>query len=535
MPDAQGNFLGDRATVLPSNENALLHFSNLFAQKEAQRRAQRLAQAKADQERRIGLQKYLGDKLTSKDFHTNSTYQGIINSGLEDITANAQKLINEVPEDQVYAYLNQALPAVRQKANKANELDANLASQAADFKLKHPDADIPALISVARANASYKTDADGNPVIKDLSTEVDPTHPWLQEAYDKNPENFFSPDAISNAWNKAMKEDKPKEVNEIPAYDEKQNMTNIPFKGKVPSFAAVVKDSNGKVLWDENTGAPKVDIPGSHYYRVDGEDYRDDQGRKVKVVDDNTFGNFYHGAIKADIEKQVKKVLSNGDFEPDSEYADMLRKSLLYDKLKDKAVAASSFTNLEGKSFERQNAAERLRLAKIQAGISQQRLAISKEKLTMDKLKDANGAENAPVPATDKIAEEHGEILPASKFYGDPIKIVRVKDIDPATLRNILGTKYTQDGNPVAGTPQPITDAKGDYFIVGDEGSWFGQNSQRIDRAEAYRRQLSIGDKGTPNIEPPPPKKNIIQKTIDRVKQKITPVKKIKGTDQKLF
>lgn len=381
MPDAQGNYLGDQATVMPDNTQALLHFSNVFAQKEQQRQAEKAARAKAELDRRITLQKYLGDKLSNKEFQTNSTYQGIVNSGLEEISTNAIKMLKDRPEDQVYAYLNQALPSVREKANKANELDKNLALQAADFKAKSPDADLPALISAARVKASYGDDGK----LKDLETGVDPSHPYLQEAYDANPENFYSPDAISKAWGGLLSKDKPKDVNDIASYDAKQNLTNVPFKGKIPSFAAVVKDVNGKVVWDENTGKPKVDIPGSHNYILDGKEFQDDQGKKVRVVDDLTFENFYHGAIRGDIEKQVKKVLSNGEFAPDSDYADMLRKKLLYDKLVDKATKSSSFLNTEGKSFERKNALTRLVISKEALGLSKSRLSLSEEALQMRK------------------------------------------------------------------------------------------------------------------------------------------------------
>jgi hypothetical protein len=528
MPDSSGQYLGDQATVLPDNTNAMLHFSNLFAQKEQQRRAQKLAQERADQQRRIGLQKYLGDKLTSKDFHTNSTYQGIVNSGLENISATAQKLLNELPEDQVYAYLNEALPAVRAKANKANELDANIASQAADFKAQHPDVDLPALISAARADASYKQDKDGNPVLKDLSSEVDPAYPWLKAAFDKAPENFYNADAAPKAWNSILSKDKGKDVNEIPAYDEKQNLKNIPFKGKVPSFAAVVKDQNGNVIWDENTGNPKVDIPGSHNYRIDGAEYVDDQGKKVRVVGDETFSKFYNGAIKADIEKQVKKVLSNGDLSTDSDYADMLRKKLLYDKLVNEATNASSFTTLEGKSFERKNTLLGRELQKAQMQISKHNSERADQKFAWDKTKagiDANG----PKPLTDKYENEAGKTI-LNPLTGQMMKFVETNKIDKGELQTITGNKASSISGESPDNTQPFDLGDGKkVFLIDDNGDWFGKdkdgNLKEIDRDAAYRRQINAGKKGTAEIVAPP-KQNKVQKLINTVKKAVTPAKK---------
>ena len=74
MPDAQGNYLGDRAGVLPSNTAALLHFSDQFAQMAAQRRAEKAAQAKAEEEGKIRFQTYLGTALNNKEFSASSLF-----------------------------------------------------------------------------------------------------------------------------------------------------------------------------------------------------------------------------------------------------------------------------------------------------------------------------------------------------------------------------------------------------------------------------------------------------------------------------
>ena len=527
MPDAQGNFLGDRATVLPDNTNALLHFSNLFAQKESQRRAQKAAQAKAEMDRRMAVQKRVGDLLTNKEFQTGTDFDKIIFSGLGNLGNKANDMFNEgASAEQVQMFVNQGLPGILSTAGRAKQIKAEQAAQLAEFQRQHPDADAAAIGSIAATKAYYTKDKDGNPVLKDINM-VDPKHPWIQEAYEENPDLAFREDAITAAWDK-IRQAKPKDANQIATYDKDQNLTDIPFNAKIHPSAAIVKGPDGKVLFDKDTGLPQVDILGSHNYQIDGQDYRDDHGQKVKVVDDNTFSNLYHGAIKAGIEKDVKKILSNGDLSPNSEYADMLRKSLLYDKLKDVATKSSSFTTLEGKSFERKNAIIGRDLQRAQLQLSRHSSALADQKFNWEKAKASIGGENGVQPLTDKYEAKAAKkiIDPQS---GQPIRFIETKDIDKGDLQIITGnTPSTAADEASSDNTRPITLGAKKVYLLDDNGNWLGEDKdgklKPIDRDAAYRRQFNQGDKGNAAIVAPP-KKTVIQKTIDRVRKAVTPTK----------
>ena len=141
--------------------------------------------------------KELGNKTNSKDFVTNSTEQGVINSRLSDINSWALQNIDKIPTEDMYGQLADRLQQVRSQVSKIGELDKGIASSVADLSLKYPGLDEAKLINMARANASYMKDNDGNDQLLDPS-QLNPSKNWAQEELDKNPERYFGDKAIND-------------------------------------------------------------------------------------------------------------------------------------------------------------------------------------------------------------------------------------------------------------------------------------------------------------------------------------------------
>jgi len=146
MPDGYMNYTGDEATVLPSNENSLLHFSSLFAQEAQQRQAQKAAQQKAEQERRLRVQTYLGNRLNDKSFNTDATYQGVIDNNLKSINEQANQELNQgISEDQVMSHINDNLLKAKAHVNAVNEGDQNITASLANLSKNNPGLDMAAV------------------------------------------------------------------------------------------------------------------------------------------------------------------------------------------------------------------------------------------------------------------------------------------------------------------------------------------------------------------------------------------------------
>jgi hypothetical protein len=522
---SNSNYTGDQATVLPDNTNAILHFSSILAQKEQQRQAQQLAEERAEEARKNALQRYLGDKLTSKDFHEAHTFQGIVDTGiLKILDDNKAALSSGVPVDQVYADAVPQVETMRSKALRAKELFDNNATGVSNILKHDPYVDAGTLADLTAHNASYGPDGK----LKDL-TQVDPSHPYADEAYQKYASLLYSPKMITKATDDYFNSQKLADVNEPQQIDANGKLIRQGFKGKLPAFVHVLEDENGKAILNQD-GTPKVDLFGAQYYKLPGEttDYRDDKGQKVKVVSDEVFKTLYQGPFRAGIESKVNDVLTETNLSPDSEYANMLRKKFLYDKLETEATNRYKFTIPEDKSAAVRNQLLGRQLQEANLSLSRQRLDISKDRAAMAKLKAANGGDNAPEPLTDNYEGKAGKTIP-NPLTGQDMKIIKVSDIDKNDLQLITGNRVSSIAGESPDNVKPFDLGRnGSVFMIDNNGDWYGQDKdgklKLIDREAAYKRQVNYGKKGIPEVKAPP-KKNMVQKVIDKVKQAVTPTK----------
>jgi hypothetical protein len=533
MPDAQGNYLGDRAGILPSNTEAMVHFSNEFAQMENQKRAEQDRLQRADQDRRMRLQKYLGDRLNNKDFQTGSTYNGIVESNLQQIAADAnKKLIQGVPEDQIMQDIDNGARDLRVKASKVNELDKNITNSAAARLKADPTLDGAALISAARHNASYKQDKDGNWVPKDIATEVDPSQDWVGDAYTQSPELFHKAGSDAQTLKTMMDKSRLQEqpVADNPQYDKNNRLIYSGFKGKLPPFVNVIKDGNGHFVPDA-TGNPQVEISGAHNYKLPGSnhDFVSSTGQKVKVVPDEVY-NVLPDAVKAGIEGQVKKVLETpvnfdgsgpSNFSPSSEYANMLRKNIAYQMMQGEVANRYKFTTPDDKSFQRQHSSFGEAMARARLALAQTNSGRAQAEFDWRKMnKENGGGGNAPEPLTDRYAREKGKTV-TDPITGQSYKYVDVNDIDKGDLKHIVGGKYNALGQLIGEATPPIQSGDKKGYMIGDDGNWYGANGTPISREEAYKRQLDAHKSLANKTELPAEKKTIVQK----IKQVFTPKK----------
>jgi hypothetical protein len=291
-------------------------------------------------------------------------------------------------------------------------------------------------------------------------------------------------------------------------------------------------------------------------------DYVDQNGQKVPVVSDDMYTTYHSGALGSGIEKQVKdqldKVNAAGyQISPDSPYADMLRKNILYQNLKGEADSRYKFSTPEDKSNAMKTAAqkeafsEKMRSANLDN--SNKRLGIAQTLLSMKQDKAAQGTTGGTFTPDDflgTVNDTYGTDAQVQDNPGKPAVTHLFSANEPAiepTYRNtriIPVTADPKDLNIVAGKPdaagnRPIepktfilkdgTKVKG-YEYDPETGNATGDEGVQINKTSVQREFLNHMKKGVlQQVEKP---KTVIQKVADKVKSFAN---KIKGTDKPLY
>ena len=558
MPNGYIDYTGDQATVLPSNTEALLHFSNQFAEMERQRQAERLAQQKLEQQRKAQINSDLAAMYKNPDFKTNSDYQSIIDNGLSGISQQAYKeLSSGLPEEVVRQHILDGQLNVRGNAQKVNEIDKNIAAMTTHMTKQFPGVDPAALAMYAKKAAHFKQ-VDGKDVLKDFS-ELNPDDNYVADAYNNHFDKVFPADVQNSATGRLFDAQKLQDESEEPTYDAHHNLVTPGFKGKLSPLVTIQRDANGKVIY--KNGKPVLDVAGSSNYRMPDQetDYVDENGNKVPVVSDDTFRQYYTGALGSGIEKQVKEQLNTLNsagyqISPDSPYADMLRKNILYQNLKGEADRRYKFSTPQDKSAQLKHQAFSEAMQRANLSNSNARLGIAQTLLKMKKEKEAKGDAADYVPDfLGDVNDTYGVDAKVQDNPGKPAVSHWFKPNEPAipptykTVRIIPITADPKDINIIAGKPdasgnRPINPKE---FILEDgtkikgwqydpaTGNAIGDDGVEINKESVQREFLNHIKKGVLNdLNPEQQPTSPLKKAADKVK-KITG--KFKGTDKKMF
>jgi hypothetical protein len=549
-------YYGDQATVLPSNTSAILHFSNLFAQQEKERQVQKAAQQKAEQQRKDKIDSDLSVMFNNPAFKVSSDYQPAIDNGLSGMMhQSSQELLSGVPVDVVKQHILDATLKLKEDANKVNEGNKNIAAMTTFMAQKYPGLDPAALAMYAKKNFHFTKDQDGNDVLRDFS-QLKPNDNHVADAYHNHYENLFTTDAQNSAVSRLFDSQKLQDVGEDPTYDANHNLVSPGYKGKLSPLVTIKKDANGKTIY--RNGSPVTDIAGSANYRMPDQqtDYVDENGKKVPTVSDDVYRQYYSGALGSGIEKQVKDQINkanSGGYQIglDSSYADMLRKSILYQELKGEADNRYKFATPADKSAQLKHQAFSEYMQRANLNNSNARLGIAEQSLKMRK--DAVAAKN-PQPPTDDF------LSTANDLYGKDVQVANPQDFgNPSmpsygTIRVIPTTADPRDLDIMAGKPnkagiRPVppkefkqqdgTTITGWQYIQGTDNSGKPINQavgdgNTVNGSAVQREYLNHLKKGTETQlqADQQVQKSIYQKVAGKVKSFTN---KFKGTGNKMY
>lgn len=535
MPDINGTYNGDQATVLPSNTGALLHFSDQFARLGAQRRAEKAAQQRAQQESDFKFHSYLNGVLNNKELNTRTSGQSFIDDGIEKVRSNAEQLYKGgAGWDKVLGYIDQNGRELRSNARRLTAVNDATVKSVAALMAQHPDADPNKIMAAAIKNVQFTPDGQlVNP------SELDPTKvpTIVSDTYQRNPELFYSEEAANKALNNLFgKSNSIKKIEELSDYDENGNRTApgiMPVN--VAPFVTVQKDDKGKVIYDENHKA-KIAIEGTESYKLPGsaQPYITPEGQQVKVVPEEMY-DILPSATKAKITGKVKDQLSkvvdeqgNPIHDMDSPYADMVKRNMAYNTLLNKAQERYPVTPQKDETFDRKRKIEADKLSKIRTEISQRNSNLSAERLQMQKSKD----NEALTDANGKPVESRFDSMVNNADTIDiPIvgktKYVDVTNMDRDEYNQLAGSKVktvTDATNNTTTTydkgiePYEVNGKK--VLIVNEKTGTLEGKDGTITKEAADTRQLKSIPKTKFSI------KSTIQKAVKSAMSKIPGIKK---------
>lgn len=483
----------DRATVLPSSEGVLQHFSNQLLQKDQIRYAREQADKERELQRQIQLQKYIGDSLDPKSFDPSQTKD--VEAALSTMV-EAQKSGQGIP--QLMGLADNLSSQLKMANNKIKQGQQVAAAQVAAYMKKDPYADMQAV-----NNATIKK------MMVDNKWDIDPTVDYADEAAKELNTGglLYSPQARQKA-----KDDfrevlfDPKRLtkfDENPEYDEKGNLTRAGVEAKInPVVVDFEKDKDGRVVYDK-FGRTNYGVKSKNY-QIDGKDLLDNEGKPVKVASDELF-SFYKNnpALAADIEDEIRKK----GIPANSITADVERQRMFYDFLNDETKGRYEVITPKNESAERKSKIQAQNLAKAQFAETKRMHDFSIKKYNQE------NATNVRDLIGEYVSKSAKKVSVPSLDGGlslQELTVIENSDIDAG------------DREKYFGGVSPIEFDGKEYWLVNDNGDLVGEGNQIVNR-QAVTERLADDTKKDTKKAVPVGKRNILKKAADRIKQAITP------------
>jgi len=401
------------------------------------------------------------------------------------------------PLDQVMAFIDNSARELKTRTQRVNELDKNILTAVTEMKKQHPELDEAALLSLARHDASYKRDANGDYQLNDMAS-VDPNKQWVMDAYNRNSHNLYPEDAAVSNRNKLLETEKLEKRTQLPTYDPKTgNRIEPGYDGNVPSqLVDVVPDPKNKGKYITQVKSEVYKLPGSK------DPYVDNNGNPVKVLPESLFKKYYNAdeAVRAQIDRKVNRELEKAanfdgsgesNFSPDSEYANMLRRKFTYDSVESSVNGRYTLDTPKDESDARRNQIRDNQRSDESLALARKSSQLALAKFNYQKLKDEkkNPTVDDITPLTVSIAETSGEDVGAAEYVNgkwEPRmkRFVNIDNIDAKDLEMIKGkdgvepVKIERKGKEVSG-----------YFVTAD-GDWIGEEDKVIKKERVVDDQL---------------------------------------------
>ncbi len=478
---------GDGGFILPDNTPAMLHFSDKFSEMDRERQKENQAKAKLEQARQQKLLSTIGDA-----YKYEPTGAPTDQEQLDQTKAEMEKA------KQVYKQSGGDLSAVQTFVTGSAGKIAASRKAIVDFNTEIPKhiaaikgiegLDQAAILELAKKDHFFKTDANGNLVRKTVA-EIEASPPVdLTRIIAQHPDIVFNnPNA---GLEKFMGKQKLEDIGEPSVYDEKTGKrTSVGYTAKVPlEFNNVVRDPSGK---------PLISTKSENYKFPDGTQYFDPTTKKpVKILPDDLYKRVMENPdialpIEAEVQKQLANDANNFNGQgtqmhgPQSEYANMLRKKIAYDKLN--AFSKYGVREEADKTAENKMKIRAEQRANAMLAISQENSTIQREKYKQwKKDKDPDQPDVDFIDVLDQaygkdVVDENGETVHMlTNLDPNDDEVIKGKTKDELGIDKVAqpATVKTKDGAEVKG------------WIITKDGKIKGNNDVTIDRQRVQKDAL---------------------------------------------
>ena len=540
MPNAQGQYLGDQATVMPDNTAAFMHYSDQFAQLQQQKNLEQARVAKAEQERTGRLQTAIHSGIYNPNYLKNDATNPLMRENMDRMAAGATEINKTKGEAAAIDFINQRAMDLAAGAERIAQTNKKMNDELAHHQSLHPEWDGAKASEISATNAWFKKDKDGNLVHKQLN-EINPNASFLNDVLNgEHGSDLYSDQASLKETTAMIDKEKIEDVNQDQTFNDDGSNKVFGYKGKVATRLtdpALVDGKMQAVTRNEN-------------YRLPNQKpfFLDNSGKSVQVLPKELHDQFYgsNDGFKAKVDRMVKEELAKPvnldgkgemQFSPDSDYADMLRKKFSYDYLNSQLKNKYSINSVDNSDVEmRKVNAENL--ANKRFNLSEHRSEMQDRK-TNALLAKSNGKEdnsNIESPLT-KVARESSKILkvadevsPLNSSLSVDKTVVYKSDIDPKVYNIIKGNdKNGTENDPVT----PFVDNAGkEYFEVNPAtGAWEGSKGKyevgatKDNLINSFSKdalgKTSYAKNGDAVVKTA--KKGVVQKVIEKVKAAVAP------------
>ena len=548
MPDINGNYLGDQATVMPDNTAAFMHYSDQFVQNEQNRRQQLAAQQKQEQDRQSRVQAGINKDIYNPSYLKNDATNPIIRENMDRMDAEAKVVYKTKGEAAAIDAINKSAMDLGAGVERIAQTNKSMTDAIAHYQVQHPDWDGASAMHLAATNSWFKKDKDGNLVHKQLG-EINPNDDFLENVRNgEHGADLYHDQASLKETNAMIDKEKIEDVNQDQTFNDDGSNKVLGYKGKVATRLTDPALVDGKMQA----------VTRNNSYRLPNQKpfFLDNSGNSVQVLPKELHDQFYgsNDGFKAKVDRMVKDELAKPvnldgkgemQFSPDSDYADMLRKKFSYDYLNNQLKNKYSINSVDNSDAEMRKVNAEI-LANKRFDLSEHR-SIMQDRKTNAILDKANA--NTPINMPDFLGsmnDKYGQDLenvqtvrgkastwhvfspnePAIPAQTGNLRVIPAT-ADARDLDLIAGKPNTKGVRPIA--PQTFTNADGTPVLAEDgkplkgwsynpeTGNATGLGGKVIDKATVQREFLNHTKKASiPKILSETP----IIKTAEKIEPK---------------
>lgn len=519
MPDGQGNYQGDWATILPSNIQNIIHYGDAYALQARQAQADK-EKAAAEKAKRMsdlyGLipKEFDPSKYTDQNPYTEATGKDLMQMRQKYATylSDNYKKGTEPDEGQFRSDMDKDLQRVSGNYMVAGQKSKEIQEKIKEYE-KEPGVDKKALLKLSLDQYfNTKNEKGEKAMIPEAWDRNKSGTDVVQEMMDKFPELIFTGEGTDDQIRGWMKKDPVREIDEPTITDPNTGRTTkTGYKAKINSFQEIVP-ADGKMKVDIRTEL--ITLPDGTEYRTVAKDLKEQTLAEIGIG----------GEIKTKLKKvvaeenqrrQKNNEVNGGILQPmTDEEIDILSGDLVLEKLR-KNMPPSGVNIKETNDFDNALKLKNYNLAAQGRSLAERKFAWDKAKGSID----------------DNLFRDIFKEIEAKAKMARPGKDGMAFNSLSSTAQSVL----VDYANSVAGTEDKkftqrdlyIKAAGGKIYLMQayrDEGGVVSQPGSVISEINFTDANSKVNPSKGEREEmlKAEPKKGFIQRTVGKVKEALT-------------